>query len=362
MESQDIKETKKPKGLLLHFDKWDLLEPFEDADIGAIIKALFRYALEGVSAEASAFENRFAYAVYKNLKSCYESNQDKYEQRCRKNQENAKKAADSRKLKEQLLMQQVADYQHQLANASEREHLPANTKTKTDTKTKTKPITDTRTKSNPITITNPTVHQETGFDDNSVNSAISATCVNSAEVQSAIGSASVPQVDSSDPREEDEEMNEEMNEENEDDLEDIPEYADSDDSDCIQADCLKEGKEKSVCCEIEDLSFERIYEAYGRPECNMDQVRGVWDNLPSEERRKALDFIPRYFDVRTPQYRRKFFNYLTYQTWNEPLKDYGNRINRTDNIQDGSADDRNTAEARKAIESLLGSGSGTTAK
>lgn len=41
MESQDIKETKKPKGLLLHFDKWGLLEPFDDADIGAIIKALF---------------------------------------------------------------------------------------------------------------------------------------------------------------------------------------------------------------------------------------------------------------------------------------------------------------------------------
>lgn len=360
MEAQEIKETKKPKGLLLHFDKWDLLEPFDDADIGAIIKALFRYALEGVSADVSSFNNRFAFAVYKNLRSCYESNQDKYEQRCRKNQENAKKAAEGRKLKEQLLMQQVADYQHKLANASDREQTPANTntKTKTDTKTKTKPITDTRTKSNPNTITNPTVHQETGFDDNSVNSAISATCVNSAEVQSAIGSASVPQVDSSDPREEDEGMNEE----NEDDLEDIPEYTDSDDPDCTQSDGLKEGKENSVCCEIEDLSFERIYEAYGRPECNMDQVRGIWDNLPGEERRKALAFIPRYFDVRTPQYRRKFFNYLSYQTWNEPLKDYGNRITRTDHIENGSSDDRNTAEARKAIESLLGSCSGTTAK
>ncbi|MCQ2159474.1 MAG: DUF6291 domain-containing protein [Bacteroidales bacterium] len=106
MEIQEIKETKKPKEFLLHFDKWYLLEPFEDADIGAIIKALFRYALEGVSADAISFENRFAFAVYKNLKSGYESNQDKYVQRCRKNQENAKKAADSRNLKNMLKMEE----------------------------------------------------------------------------------------------------------------------------------------------------------------------------------------------------------------------------------------------------------------
>ena len=147
-----------------------------------------------------------------------------------------------------------------------------------------------------------------------------------------------------------------------DDLEDIPEYIDSDDPDCIQSDGSKEGKEISVCCEIEDLSFERIHEAYGRPECDVEQVRDIWDNLPSEERRKALAFIPRYFDVRSPQYRKRFFNFLTYQIWNQPLKDYGNRINRTDTVKDGSADDRNTAEARKAIESLLSSSCDTAAK
>ena len=345
MAAKETEDTKKPKGLLLHFDKWDLLEPFEDDMIGKIIKALFLYGMKGISADESTFGNKFAFAVYKNFKSCYEANQEKYEQKCRKNQQIAKEAAERRRQNKELLEHRVNEYERTHANATDHEHSPANTNTKTNPNTRTNTDIKTNTKSNLDTITNQHAARDCYSHEGNI------ICAETANI-----TTSALEADPSEIGEDDEGMDGE----NEDEL-----YGNVDDSDtgitgCIQSNGLKEGKEKSsdsTQCEAEDLSYERMFVAYGCPDCDKVKTKDIWDKLPPEERRKALAFIPRYFSVREGRYRKHFINYLSYMTWNQPLEVYGNKDNRTDYDQNGTSDNRNAAEARKAIESLLDYGS-----
>ena len=78
--------------------------------------------------------------------------------------------------------------------------------------------------------------------------------------------------------------------------------------------------------DTDDLSFERLWDFYGKKEGNIESLRTIWLSLPIEERRKAMAFVPKYV-ASTPdvKYRKYLINFLNQRTWEtNPLTIYEN--------------------------------------
>jgi hypothetical protein len=78
--------------------------------------------------------------------------------------------------------------------------------------------------------------------------------------------------------------------------------------------------------DMDDLSFEHLWDIYGKKEGNIESLRTIWLNLPVEERRKAMAFVPLYV-ASTPdvQFRKYLINYLKQRTWEtNPITIYEN--------------------------------------
>ena len=73
--------------------------------------------------------------------------------------------------------------------------------------------------------------------------------------------------------------------------------------------------------EDEEHSFDEIWEMYGKPTGDVEQLRQRWQQLSFDEKKKIFEYIPKYVMARPDsKYRKDFSNFLTYRTWEtEPL-------------------------------------------
>ena len=71
----------------------------------------------------------------------------------------------------------------------------------------------------------------------------------------------------------------------------------------------------------EQYSFDEIWEMYGKPFGDKEQLRQRWQQLSLNEKKKIFEYVPKYVMVRPDsKYRKDFANFLTYRTWEtEPL-------------------------------------------
>lgn len=85
--------------------------------------------------------------------------------------------------------------------------------------------------------------------------------------------------------------------------------------------------------DTDDLSFERLWDIYGKKEGNIDSLRTIWLSLPIEERRKAMAFVPLYV-ASTPdvQYRKYLINYLKQRTWESNPLTLNKNETKTDSL------------------------------
>ena len=71
----------------------------------------------------------------------------------------------------------------------------------------------------------------------------------------------------------------------------------------------------------EQYSFDEIWEMYGKPIGDIEQLRQRWQQLSIDEKKKIFEYVPKYVMARPDsKYRKDFYNFLTYRTWEtEPL-------------------------------------------
>ena len=71
----------------------------------------------------------------------------------------------------------------------------------------------------------------------------------------------------------------------------------------------------------EEYSFDKIWEMYGKPIGDIEQLRHRWQQLSLDEKKKIFEYVPKYVMARPDsKYRKDFANFLTYRTWDtEPL-------------------------------------------
>lgn len=78
--------------------------------------------------------------------------------------------------------------------------------------------------------------------------------------------------------------------------------------------------------DMDDLSFEHLWDIYGKKEGKIESLRALWLSLPIEERKKAMAFVPMYV-ASTPdvKYRKYLINFLNQRTWEtNPITIYEN--------------------------------------
>lgn len=71
----------------------------------------------------------------------------------------------------------------------------------------------------------------------------------------------------------------------------------------------------------EEYPFDKIWEMYGKPIGDIEQLRQRWQQLSLDEKKKIFEYVPKYVMARPDsKYRKDFANFLTYRTWDtEPL-------------------------------------------
>ena len=71
----------------------------------------------------------------------------------------------------------------------------------------------------------------------------------------------------------------------------------------------------------EEYPFDKIWEMYGKPIGDIEQLRQRWQQLSLDEKKKIFEYVPKYVMARPDsKYRKDFANFLTYRTWEtEPL-------------------------------------------
>jgi len=87
---------------------------------------------------------------------------------------------------------------------------------------------------------------------------------------------------------------------------------------------VKKDDDKNVVEDSDDdfnLSFNRIWELYGKPVGDTVMLRQMWDDLPSDDKRSIFEYVPKYVRRRPdPKYRKDFINFLSCRTWEqEPI-------------------------------------------
>lgn len=71
----------------------------------------------------------------------------------------------------------------------------------------------------------------------------------------------------------------------------------------------------------EEHPFDEIWEMYGKPVGDVEQLRQRWQELSLGEKKKIYEYVPLYVQARPDRkYRKDFANFLTCRTWeNEPI-------------------------------------------
>ena len=71
----------------------------------------------------------------------------------------------------------------------------------------------------------------------------------------------------------------------------------------------------------EEYAFDKIWEMYGKPFGDKEQLRQRWQQLSLNEKKRIFEYVPKYVMARPDsKYRKDFSNFLTYRTWEtEPL-------------------------------------------
>ena len=71
----------------------------------------------------------------------------------------------------------------------------------------------------------------------------------------------------------------------------------------------------------EECPFNEIWDMYGKPVGDVEQLRKRWQQLTLDEKRKIYEYVPLYVQSRPEKkYRKDFANFLTCRTWEtEPL-------------------------------------------
>lgn len=71
----------------------------------------------------------------------------------------------------------------------------------------------------------------------------------------------------------------------------------------------------------EEYPFDKIWEMYGKPIGDVEQLRQRWQQLSFDEKKKIFEYVPKYVMARPDsKYRKDFANFLTCRTWEtEPL-------------------------------------------
>ena len=71
----------------------------------------------------------------------------------------------------------------------------------------------------------------------------------------------------------------------------------------------------------EECPFDKIWEMYGKPIGDVEQLRQRWQQLSFDEKKKIFEYVPKYVMARPDsKYRKDFANFLTCRTWEtEPL-------------------------------------------
>ena len=98
--------------------------------------------------------------------------------------------------------------------------------------------------------------------------------------------------------------------------------------------------------DFDELSFDHLWELYGKKEGNKESLRATWLNLPVEDRRKAMEYVPLYVSS-TPdvKYRKYLVNFLNQRIWeSHPLNVNGN--NHSNNL---TYEARRNADRKDAI-------------
>ena len=66
----------------------------------------------------------------------------------------------------------------------------------------------------------------------------------------------------------------------------------------------------------EEYPFDEIWEIYGKPVGDIEQLRERWQELSLDEKKKIFEYVPQYVQARPEKkYRKDFANFLTCRTW-----------------------------------------------
>lgn len=73
-------------------------------------------------------------------------------------------------------------------------------------------------------------------------------------------------------------------------------------------------------CENDELSFEKVWALYDKPVGDVSALRQKWKELSADEKRKIIEYVPKYVQMRERRYRKDFINFLNCRTWEtEPI-------------------------------------------
>ena len=112
----------------------------------------------------------------------------------------------------------------------------------------------------------------------------------------------------------------------------------------------------------EQFSFDEIWEMYGKPFGDIEQLRQRWQQLSLDEKKKIFEYVPKYVMARPDsKYRKDFANFLTYRTWDtEPLTSntlHNGSINQYSTPSNGTRREIAMQNTKQIVSQLLASSS-----
>ena len=110
----------------------------------------------------------------------------------------------------------------------------------------------------------------------------------------------------------------------------------------------------------EEFPFYTIWEMYGKPIGDIEQLRQRWQQLSLDEKKKIFEYVPKYVMARPDsKYRKDFANFLTYRTWEtEPLTSntlHNGSINQYSTPSNGTRREVAMQNTKQLVSQLLAS-------
>ena len=112
--------------------------------------------------------------------------------------------------------------------------------------------------------------------------------------------------------------------------------------------------------EDEEYPFDTIWEMYGKPIGDIEQLRQRWLQLSLDEKKKIFEYVPKYVMARPDsKYRKDFANFLTYRTWEtDPLTSntlHNGSINQYSTPSNGTRREVAMQNTKQLVSQLLAS-------